>query len=239
MFTDLGLDRTIDPTMLSADELVHELQDLTKKLLEYGARAPKELMLFVKNMMFLDGAIARLAPDLDILEEVRARAHRDRGAPRRASYAARSFLVSILELVHELVGGEHRRVDRAVETEVGEHRAEVGVGREAPRSRSAPSCAIVSPLVAPTSSIKNARRFVSSRRPVMPKSMSTVRPSGVHHEVATVQVAVEDAVEHGALHERHQARVQHGLRVDAGLLTSRRRRPTGCRRAAPSRGRGE
>jgi ubiquinone biosynthesis protein len=70
VFVDLGLDRTIDPTMLSADELVHELQDLTKKLLEYGARAPKELMLFVKNMMFLDGAIARLAPDLDILGEI-------------------------------------------------------------------------------------------------------------------------------------------------------------------------
>src|SRR5207245_10492897 len=30
----------------------------------------KELMLFVKNMMFLDGAIGRLAPDLDILEEL-------------------------------------------------------------------------------------------------------------------------------------------------------------------------
>ena len=85
VFADLGLDRTIDPTMLSADELVHELQDLTKKLLEYGARAPKELMLFVKNMMFLDGAIARLAPDLDILEEIQKRAHRDRGAPRRAA----------------------------------------------------------------------------------------------------------------------------------------------------------
>ena len=60
----------IDPTKLSADELVAELQDLTKKLLAYGARAPKELMLFVKNMMFLDGAIARLAPDLDILGEI-------------------------------------------------------------------------------------------------------------------------------------------------------------------------
>ena len=70
VFRDLDLDRTVDPTMLSADELVHELQDLTKKLLEHGARAPKELMLFVKNMMFLDGAIARLAPDLDILEEI-------------------------------------------------------------------------------------------------------------------------------------------------------------------------
>ena len=27
-------------------------------------------MLFVKNMVFLDGAIARLAPDLDILAEI-------------------------------------------------------------------------------------------------------------------------------------------------------------------------
>jgi ubiquinone biosynthesis protein len=39
-------------------------------LLGYGARAPKELMLFVKNMMFLDGATATLAPDLDILGEM-------------------------------------------------------------------------------------------------------------------------------------------------------------------------
>lgn len=70
VFVDLGLDQTVDPTTLSADELVHWLQNLTKKLLSYGARAPKELMLFVKNMMFLDGAIATLAPDLDILEEI-------------------------------------------------------------------------------------------------------------------------------------------------------------------------
>ena len=68
---DLGLDQPlVDPTTLSADELVHQLQDLTKQLLAYGARAPKELMLFVKNMMFLDGAIATLAPELDILEEI-------------------------------------------------------------------------------------------------------------------------------------------------------------------------
>jgi ubiquinone biosynthesis protein len=70
VYCDLDLDQTVDPTMLSADELVGWLRELTKKLLEHGARAPKELMLFVKNMMFLDGAIARLAPDLDILEEI-------------------------------------------------------------------------------------------------------------------------------------------------------------------------
>ena len=43
---------------------------MVKALLGYGARMPKELMLYVKNMVFLDGAIARLAPDLDILAEI-------------------------------------------------------------------------------------------------------------------------------------------------------------------------
>lgn len=71
VIADLGLDGPVkDPTQMSADELVAELRDLTKKLLGYGARAPKELMLFVKNMMFLDGATANLAPDLDILGEI-------------------------------------------------------------------------------------------------------------------------------------------------------------------------
>jgi ubiquinone biosynthesis protein len=69
----LGLDRpTVDPTALSADELVAEMQHSIKTLLGIGARLPKELMLFVKNLMFLDGAIATLAPDLDLFAEVEA-----------------------------------------------------------------------------------------------------------------------------------------------------------------------
>ena len=69
--SDLGLDRPpIDPTTLTGDEMVKEVQRVVKALLGYGARLPKELMLYVKNMVFLDGAIARLAPDLDILAEV-------------------------------------------------------------------------------------------------------------------------------------------------------------------------
>jgi len=68
---DLGLDRPpIDPTTLSGDEILKEVQRVVKALLGYGARMPKELMLYVKNMVFLDGAIARLAPDLDILAEI-------------------------------------------------------------------------------------------------------------------------------------------------------------------------
>jgi len=68
---DLGFDAPpIDPTQLTADELVAELQRVTKALIGYGARIPKELLLFVKNLVFLDGAIATLAPDLDLFAEI-------------------------------------------------------------------------------------------------------------------------------------------------------------------------
>ncbi|MEN9804040.1 MAG: hypothetical protein RIS41_887 [Actinomycetota bacterium] len=68
---DLRLDQaTVDPTTLTGEEMVAEVQRVVKALLGYGARLPKELMLYVKNMVFLDGAIARLAPELDILGEV-------------------------------------------------------------------------------------------------------------------------------------------------------------------------
>jgi ubiquinone biosynthesis protein len=68
---DLGLDKpVIDPTTLSAEELTAQIRDVTKALLGYGARMPKELMLFVKDMLFLDGAMAVMAPDVDLLEEI-------------------------------------------------------------------------------------------------------------------------------------------------------------------------
>lgn len=70
---DLGLDRpAIDPTTLTADEMMVELRNVTKALLGYGARLPKELMLFVKDMLFLNGAMATMAPDVDILGELMA-----------------------------------------------------------------------------------------------------------------------------------------------------------------------
>jgi ubiquinone biosynthesis protein len=68
---ELGLDKPpVDPTTLSGEEILREVQRVVKALLGYGARMPKELMLYVKNMVFIDGAIARLAPDLDILAEI-------------------------------------------------------------------------------------------------------------------------------------------------------------------------
>jgi ubiquinone biosynthesis protein len=68
---DLRLDQPpIDPTTLSGEELVGEVQRVVKAMMGYGARMPKELMLYVKNMVFLDGAMARLAPDLDLIGEI-------------------------------------------------------------------------------------------------------------------------------------------------------------------------
>ena len=68
---ELGLDKApVDPTTLDQDELLGELQRIIKALMGMGARLPKILMLYVKNLVFLDGAIALLAPDLDLLAEV-------------------------------------------------------------------------------------------------------------------------------------------------------------------------
>ena len=71
VIADLHLDAgPQDVTQLSAEELTHELRDLTRQLLAYGAKLPKELMLFVKDILFLDGAVAAFAPDVDLLGEI-------------------------------------------------------------------------------------------------------------------------------------------------------------------------
>ena len=68
---DLGIDQPVkDPTAMAPEELLAEIRDIIKKLLGYGARFPKVLMLYVKNLLFLDGALATLAPDVDLFQEV-------------------------------------------------------------------------------------------------------------------------------------------------------------------------
>jgi ubiquinone biosynthesis protein len=69
LIAELGLDeKAVDPTRMDPDEMVQELQRVLKALLGYGARMPKELMLFVKNMAFSTSMGQTLAPDLDILD---------------------------------------------------------------------------------------------------------------------------------------------------------------------------
>lgn len=71
VIADLKLDGPpLDPTTLEPDELVKEIQQVIKALLGYGARMPKSLMLYIKNLIFIDGAIATLAPELDMFAAV-------------------------------------------------------------------------------------------------------------------------------------------------------------------------
>lgn len=71
VIAELGLNSPPpDPTQMTQDEMVAELQRVVKSLLAMGARLPKVLMLFVKNLVFLDSAIAHLAPELDIFAEI-------------------------------------------------------------------------------------------------------------------------------------------------------------------------
>ncbi len=71
VISDLGIDQPVrDPTQMSPDELLSEIRDVIKKLLGYGARFPKVLMLYVKDLLFIDGALATLAPDVDLFEEI-------------------------------------------------------------------------------------------------------------------------------------------------------------------------
>ncbi|MGH8979413.1 MAG: ABC1 kinase family protein, partial [Acidimicrobiales bacterium] len=67
---DLRLDQPVrDPTAMDAEELTREIREMTKALLDYGARMPKALMLFVKDMLFIDHAMTTMAPDVDVLGE--------------------------------------------------------------------------------------------------------------------------------------------------------------------------
>jgi len=68
---DLGIDQPVkDPTTMAPEELLSEIREIIKQLLAYGARFPKVLMLYVKDLLFLDGALATLAPDVDLFAEV-------------------------------------------------------------------------------------------------------------------------------------------------------------------------
>jgi ubiquinone biosynthesis protein len=60
----------LDPATVDAEALVAQMRDTMRVLLDQGARLPKELMLFLKGMVFLDGAMALLAPDGDLLAEM-------------------------------------------------------------------------------------------------------------------------------------------------------------------------
>jgi ubiquinone biosynthesis protein len=55
---------------VAAAEMADELRELVTQLLAHGARLPKALMLYVKGMIYLTGAISRIGADLDVVAEM-------------------------------------------------------------------------------------------------------------------------------------------------------------------------
>jgi ubiquinone biosynthesis protein len=110
---DLNLEGPVkDPTTMTPDELVGEIRELTKALLAYGARLPKELMLFVKDLLFLDASLANLAPDVDLFAEI--------------SYLAQYFAVRHGERILADVGFDPRRA----EVDLGGFKASLGISAD-------------------------------------------------------------------------------------------------------------
>jgi ubiquinone biosynthesis protein len=71
LMTLLKVDQPVkDPTKMTGEEIASEIQSMLKGLLEKGARLPKPLMLYAKDMLFFDGAVAELAPDLNMFAEM-------------------------------------------------------------------------------------------------------------------------------------------------------------------------
>lgn len=64
---ELKLDVDFDPTKLSPEDLATELQNLSKTLLGSGAKLPKPLMLWAKNIVFVDATIGEIAPETDLI----------------------------------------------------------------------------------------------------------------------------------------------------------------------------
>ena len=105
----------------------------------------------------------------------------------------------------------------------------------APRSRSAAICPFTSLVVAATIIRRNASRR-SSRQPPDDAEVEQRRaPVGQHEQVAAVQVAVEDAVDHRALHEGDHPGADHGLGVDPGVAHAGDVVEVEAARPAPSR----
>lgn len=59
----------VDPSSAAADELIAEMRRVTKAMIAHGLKIPKVVVLYLKDVMFVDAAIGNLAPDLNLLAE--------------------------------------------------------------------------------------------------------------------------------------------------------------------------
>ena len=129
------------------------------------------------------------------------------------------LLGDVAHLGHQVLGRHLGRVlHRRVEPEIVEERVEIDVGRE--RAEIAQRGELAA-LVA-----GGAEEEQPHEREALPFAEPTGHaeveqrgaPVGLHHEVAAVQIAVEDAVDHRPLERRDEAGLEQRVGVDAGRV---------------------
>ena len=69
---ELNLDElmTQNPNDVSAEDMALQMRELMNRLVAHGAKLPKELFLYMKGMVYLNGAITKLAADVDMFTEI-------------------------------------------------------------------------------------------------------------------------------------------------------------------------
>jgi ubiquinone biosynthesis protein len=65
-----ALDAEQHPDVVTHEQLVEGMGQVMRILVAHGFRLPKELVLFFKNLLYLNGLAATLAPDLNLLGEI-------------------------------------------------------------------------------------------------------------------------------------------------------------------------
>ena len=65
-----ALDEQQHPDVITHEQIVEGMGKVMRVLVAHGFRLPKELVLFFKNLLYLNGLAATLAPDLNLLGEV-------------------------------------------------------------------------------------------------------------------------------------------------------------------------
>ncbi len=130
-----------------------------------------------------------------------------------------SALIGPLDLVHELVGGQRGGVDDGpVEAEVVDDGVEVGVGRQGAEVAQRRELAVD---VVGGGGHEQAEEREAPRLGEAADDAEVEQGGaavGEHEQVPAVEVAVEDAVDHGALHEADHPGAHDRLGVDAGVL---------------------
>ena len=93
----------------SSEELAIHMRDLMKQLIDHGGRIPKSLFLYMKGMIYLNGATAALASDVNILDmigEVFAHFAKNHGDSIVTDFGIDLSTISVAEVMQAQMGAQ-------------------------------------------------------------------------------------------------------------------------------------